>query len=57
MELRFMQEVESVNGSHMDIKRTPCDIRNWKIHLFLGISSTNIDTLYQGVETHSTEIF
>jgi hypothetical protein len=46
----------------MDIKRKICDIRNWgKKHLFLDISSTNTDTLvpslYQYVETHSTEVF
>jgi hypothetical protein len=43
--------------SQMDIKRKTCDIRTWKKHLFLGISSTNIDTLvpslYQCVETRS----
>jgi hypothetical protein len=43
----------------MDIKRKTCDIRTWKKHLFLDISSTNIDTLvsslYQCVETRSME--
>jgi hypothetical protein len=28
----------------MDIKRKTFDIRTWKNHLFLNISSTNIDT-------------
>jgi hypothetical protein len=28
----------------MDIKRKTCDIRTWKKHLFLDISSTNIYT-------------
>jgi hypothetical protein len=45
----------------MDSKRKKCDIRTWKKHLFLDISSTNIDTLvpslYQCVETHSMEVF
>jgi hypothetical protein len=46
----------------MDIKRKSCDIRNWgKKHSFLDVSSTNTDTLvpslYQCVETRSTEIF
>jgi hypothetical protein len=44
----------------MDIKHKTCDIRNWKKHLFLDISST-IDTLapslYQCVQTLGTEIF
>jgi hypothetical protein len=31
----------------MDIKRKTCDIRTWKKHLFLDLSSTNIDI--QGV--------
>jgi hypothetical protein len=39
----------------MDIKRKTYDIRTCKKHLFLDISSTNIDTLvpslYQCVET------
>jgi hypothetical protein len=29
----------------MDIKRETLDIRSWTKHLFLGISSTDIDTL------------
>jgi hypothetical protein len=29
----------------MDINRRTCDIRTWKKHLFLDISSTNTDTL------------
>jgi hypothetical protein len=45
----------------MDIKRKTCDIETWGKHLFLGISSTNIDTLvpslYQCVETRSIEVF
>jgi hypothetical protein len=44
----------------MDMKRKTCDIRNWKKHLVLDISSTNIDTLapslYQCVETRSVEV-
>jgi hypothetical protein len=48
-------EGESVNRPQMDIKRKTCDIRTWKKHLFLDISSTNIDTvvllLYQCVES------
>jgi hypothetical protein len=54
-------EGESVNRSQMDIKRNANDIRTWKKHLFLDISSTNIDTLvpslYQCVETRSIEVF
>jgi hypothetical protein len=45
----------------MDIKHKTSNIRTWKKHLFLDISSTNIDTivpsLYPCVETHSIEIF
>jgi hypothetical protein len=45
----------------MHIKRETCDIRTWKRHLFLEISSTNNDTfvpsLYQCVETRSIEVF
>jgi hypothetical protein len=45
----------------MDIKRKTCYILTWKKHLFLDISSTNIDTLvpslYQCFETRSTEVF
>jgi hypothetical protein len=52
---------ESVNKLQMDIKHKICDIRTWKKHLSLDISSTNIDTLVpslcQGVETCSTEVF
>jgi hypothetical protein len=62
--LTFSQELkkheyegDSVNGSQMDIKRKICDIRTWKKHLLLDISSTNIDTLvpslYQRVETRN----
>jgi hypothetical protein len=46
--------VESVNRPQMDIKRKTWDIRTWKEHLFLDMSSTNIDklvpSLYQFVE-------
>jgi hypothetical protein len=45
----------------MDIKRKICDIRTWKNHLFLDISSTNNETLVpslcQCVETRSIEVF
>jgi hypothetical protein len=47
----------------MDMKRRTCDIRKWGggKHLFLGVSSINIDTLvpslYQCVETRSIEVF
>jgi hypothetical protein len=45
----------------MDVKRKAYDIRTWKKHLLLDISSTNIDTavpsLYRCVETRSTEVF
>jgi hypothetical protein len=45
----------------MDIKHKIYDIRNWKKHLFLGISSVNIDnlvlSLYLYVETRSIEVF
>jgi hypothetical protein len=51
----------SVNRTQMDIKRKTCDIRTWKKHLVLDISSTNTDTLvpslYQCVETRSIELF
>jgi hypothetical protein len=40
-----MYEGESVNGSQMAIKRRTSEIRTWKKHLFLDISSTNTDTL------------
>jgi hypothetical protein len=54
-------EGESVNRSQMDIKLKTCDIQTWKKHLFLDISSTNIDTLvpslYECVETHSVKVF
>jgi hypothetical protein len=36
---------QSVNRSQMDTKRKTCDIRTWRKHLFLNISSTNIHTL------------
>jgi hypothetical protein len=45
----------------MDIKREACDIRTWKEHLFLDISSTNIATLvlslYHCIETRCVEVF
>jgi hypothetical protein len=48
------------NWSQMGIKTKTCDIRTWKKHLFLDISSTNIDTLvpslYQCVETRIIEV-
>jgi hypothetical protein len=53
-------EGESVNRSQMDIKHKTCNIRTWKKHLFLTISSANIDTLvpllHQCFETHSAEV-
>jgi hypothetical protein len=53
-------EGESVNRSQMDIRHKTCDIGTWKKHLFLDMSSANIDTLvlllYQCVETCSIEI-
>jgi hypothetical protein len=42
-----LYEGQSVNRSQMDIKRKTCDIQTWKKHLFLDISSTNIDTLFK----------
>jgi hypothetical protein len=52
---------ESVNRSHMDMKLKTFDIRTWKKHLFLDISSIKIDTLvpslYLCVQTRSTEVF
>jgi hypothetical protein len=50
----YYYEEESVNGPQIDIKRKTRDILTWKKHLFLDISSTNIDTL---VETCSIEVF
>jgi hypothetical protein len=45
----------------MDVKRKTRDIPTWTKHLFLDISSTNIDTLvpslYQCVETRGIEVF
>jgi hypothetical protein len=45
----------------MDIGLKTCDIRTWKKYLFLDISFINTDTLvpslYQCVETRSTEVF
>jgi hypothetical protein len=58
---RFIYEGESVNRSQMDIKCKTCDIWTWEKHLFLDISSANIDTLvpslYQCVETRSMGVF
>jgi hypothetical protein len=55
-----MYEGESVNRSQMDIKRKTYYIRTTKKHLFLDISSTNIDilvlSLYQCVETRSIQV-
>jgi hypothetical protein len=54
-------EGEPVNRWQMDIKRKTCDIRTWKKHMLLYMSSTNTDTLapsfYQCVETRSIEVF
>jgi hypothetical protein len=54
-------EGESVNMSQMNIKRETYDIRTWKKHLLLDISSANIDTLvpslYQCVGNRSMEVF
>jgi hypothetical protein len=49
-------------SSQMDIElKQICDIRTWRKHLFLDISSTNINRLvpplYQCVETRRIEIF
>jgi hypothetical protein len=45
----------------MDIKPKTRGIQTWKKHLFLDISSTNIDalvsSLYQCVETRSIQVF
>jgi hypothetical protein len=47
--------------SQMDIKCKTRDIRTWKKHLILDMSSTDIDTLvpslYQCVETRRMEVF
>jgi hypothetical protein len=44
----------------MDIKRKTCDIGTWKKHLFVGISSTNIDKLVPSLnqcdETRGVEV-
>jgi hypothetical protein len=54
-------EGQSVTESQMDTKHKMCYIRTWEKHLFLYISSTNIDTLvpslYQWVETRRTEVY
>jgi hypothetical protein len=51
---------ESIYRSQMDIKRKNYEILTWKEHLFLDISSTNIDGLvpshYQCLETDSIEV-
>jgi hypothetical protein len=56
----LIYEGESVNRSQMGIKLKTHDIGTWEKHLFLDISSANIDTLvpslYQHVETRTTEI-
>jgi hypothetical protein len=56
--LAYMRE--SVNRLEMDMICKRRDIWNWKKHLFLNISSTNIDTLvpllYQSIETRSIEV-
>jgi hypothetical protein len=61
MEFSVHYEEESVNWSQMDVKFRTYGNRNWKKHLFLDISSTNIDTLvpslYKCVEAHSTDVF
>jgi hypothetical protein len=61
MQSSRLYEGESANRPQMDIKRKICDIRSWEKHLFLDISSINIDTLvpslYQCVETRSIEVF
>jgi hypothetical protein len=52
---------ESVNRTQIDIKHKTCDIRTCKKYLFLGLSSTNFNTLvtslYQCVETRSIDVF
>jgi hypothetical protein len=52
---------ESINRSKLDIKHKTCDIHTWKKHMFLDISSANIDTLvsslYQCIKTRRIEIF
>jgi hypothetical protein len=51
----------SVNRTQMGIKCKTHYILTWKKHLFLGISSTNIDALvtllYWYTEAQSTEVF
>jgi hypothetical protein len=53
----FIRGRVSINRSQMDVKSKTCDIRTWNKHLFIDISSTDIDilvpTLYQCVETRS----
>jgi hypothetical protein len=41
----LVRERESVNRLQMNIKHETCNVRNWKKHLFLDVSITNIDTL------------
>jgi hypothetical protein len=57
----FTYEGESVNRTHLNIKRKICDIRTWKNYLFLDISSTNtitpVQSLYQCFGTRSIEVF
>jgi hypothetical protein len=45
LQAHTVYEGESVNRSQIDIKRKTCDKQTWEKHLFLDISSTNIDTL------------
>jgi hypothetical protein len=44
----------------MDVKRKTCDVRTWKKHLFLDISTADINTLVpslcQCVETRSLDV-
>jgi hypothetical protein len=51
----------SINRSQIDLKRKTCDIRTWKKHLFLDISSANTDTLvpspYLCAESCRIEVF
>jgi hypothetical protein len=59
-EYSLSYEEDSVNRTHVDIKRKICDIRTRKKHLFLDIRSINTDTLVpslcQCVETCSIEV-
>jgi hypothetical protein len=59
--LMLIWEGEPVNRPKMDINRKTCNIRTWEKHLFLDISSIDIDilvpSLYQYFETCSIEVF